>query len=275
MFGQNTANYRLLTANFPKEALMLHRFSRTELLIGKDGLQKLAGSFVAVFGIGGVGSFTVEALARAGVGRIRLVDFDDVCLTNVNRQLHALDSTVGQSKVDLMRDRLQQINPDLKIEAINEFYSPDKGDMLLAGGLDYVVDAIDNMTGKLDIIEKCRQLNIPVISAMGAGNKLDPTRFEVADISETSVDPLAKIIRRELKKRGIERGIKVVYSKEQPIKPNETVVDCSTGCICTSAAGAGNCALKRKIPGSISFVPSVMGLILGGEVVRDLLGIKR
>lgn len=252
---------------------MLHRFSRTELLIGPEGLEVLRKSSVAVYGIGGVGSYTVEGLARAGIGRLILVDYDDVCLTNINRQLHALQGTVGQPKVDLMKERILQINPKADVITFREFYTPEKSEELIPQGLDYIVDAIDNVTGKLDLIKKAESKGIKVVSAMGAGNKLDPTAFEVADISETSVDPLARVIRRELKKAGISRGVKVVYSKEQPLIPKEIEGNCRNNCICTNKDAVSNCALRRQIPGSISFVPPVMGLILAGVVVRDLLGI--
>ncbi|ADG82771.1 tRNA threonylcarbamoyladenosine dehydratase [Thermincola potens] len=253
---------------------MLHRFSRTELLIGQEGLDRLAASKVAVFGVGGVGSYTAEALARAGIGHLVLVDHDDVCLTNINRQLHALQSTVGKPKVELMKERVQDINPRIQVDAIREFYTPENGGQFFARGLDYVVDAIDNVTGKLDLIERSLKAGVPVISAMGAGNKLDPTRFRVADISETSVDPLARVIRKELRQRGITGGVKVVYSEEPPLTPRATEIDCKTACICTNKETA-NCTLRRQIPGSISFVPSVAGLIMAGEVVRDLLGMQR
>ena len=235
---------------------MLHRFSRTELLIGPDGLEKLQKSRVAVFGIGGVGASAVEALARCGIGYLILVDYDDICLTNINRQIHALQSTVGRPKVELMKERVLQINPKAVVEAIREFYSPDKSEQLIPDDLDYIVDAIDNVTGKIDLITKAKVKGIRVVSAMGAGNKLDPTAFEVADIAKTSVCPLARVVRRELKKAGISEGVKVVYSKEQPMVPLST-----------------SCALRRQIPGSISFVPPVMGMILAGVVVRDIVGI--
>lgn len=253
---------------------MLHRFSRTELLVGPEGLEKLYKSKVAVFGVGGVGSYTVEALARSGVGRLVLIDYDDICLTNINRQLHALQSTVGKSKVDLMRDRVLEINPEAEVVVLREFYSPENGDRLVTDDLEYIVDAIDNMTGKLDLIKKAVTKGINIVSAMGAGNKVDPTAFEVADISETSVDPLARVVRRELKKAGILRGVKVVFSKEQPMVPRKTTVDCKTHCICSNKDGATSCALRRQIPGSISFVPPVMGMILAGVVVRDIVGIN-
>jgi len=252
---------------------MLHRFSRTELLIGSTGLAKLADSRVAVFGIGGVGSYTVEALARSGVGHLVLVDYDDICLTNINRQIHALQNTVGRSKVELMKERVMLINPQAEVEVIPEFYTPEKSTELIREDIDYIVDAIDNVTGKLDLIKNSHSRGIPIVSAMGAGNKLDPAAFEVEDISNTSVDPLARVVRRELKKAGIARGIKVVYSKEQPMVPLESVNDCKRHCVCSNEDAISNCAMRRQIPGSIAFVPPVMGMILAGVVVRDLLNI--
>ncbi|PKM80924.1 MAG: tRNA cyclic N6-threonylcarbamoyladenosine(37) synthase TcdA [Firmicutes bacterium HGW-Firmicutes-14] len=239
---------------------MLHRFSRTELIIGRQGLDKLKKSTVAVFGVGGVGSFAVESLARSGIGRLLLIDHDIVDLTNINRQIHALESTVGLPKVDLMKQRVLEINPDAEVEAIRAFYSPDNGEHLLAGNLDYIIDAIDNITGKIDLIIRARQKGIRIVSAMGAGNKLDPSSFEVADISETSVCPLARVLRRELKKAGIVTGVKVVYSREQSLTPLKI---------------EGMAALPgKRTPGSVSFVPPVAGMILTGVVVRDILGIS-
>jgi tRNA threonylcarbamoyladenosine dehydratase len=255
-----------------KEAttLALHRFSREELLIGEAGLKVLREATVAVFGIGGVGSFTVEGLARAGVGKLILVDYDDICLTNINRQLHALQSTIGKQKVDLMAERVKEINPKCEVVIHREFYTPQNSDKLLNNEYSYVVDAIDNMTGKIDLVKKCAEIDIPIVSAMGAGNKLDPTAFQVADIYKTSMDPLAKIMRKELRKVGIKK-LKVVYSTEKPVTPKDTAADCKTNCVCTNKDFVANCTLRRQIPGSISFVPSVMGLILAGVVVNDLL----
>lgn len=250
---------------------MLHRFSRTELLIGEEGLSKLQEASVAVIGIGGVGSFTAEALTRAGVGKLILVDYDDICLTNVNRQIHALTSTVGVPKVEAMTDRIKEINPGAVVVAHKEFYSLENGADIIHPGLSYVVDAVDTVTAKLQIIHRCKELGIPVISCMGAGNKLDPTQFEVVDISKTSVCPLAKVVRKELRKLGYDKGVKVVYSKEQPLTPQARDTGCA-GCICPS--GDAHCAKKRQIPGSISFVPSVAGLIAASVVVRDLLSMK-
>lgn len=249
---------------------MLHQFSRTELLIGPDALEKLAQSKVAVFGIGGVGSFTVEALVRAGVGKLVLIDDDCICLTNINRQLHATRKTVGKPKVEVMRDRILEINPQAQVTIHQQFYTAANADSLLDDDYDYIVDAIDTVSAKLDLAVRARHRNIPIISCMGAGNKLDPTRFEVTDIYKTSVCPLAKVMRKELRVRGI-ASLKVVYSKEQPLTPRETPgSSCATGCICPPDA-TRTCTARRQIPGSISFVPSVAGLIIAGEVIKDLI----
>ena len=237
---------------------MDHRFTRTEMLIGEQGVARLAAARVLIFGVGGVGSYVVESLARAGIGELILVDFDRVDVTNINRQLHAMEDTVGQYKVDLMAQRVRLINPQAKVTPLREFYSPDRGEELLAGHYSYVVDAIDNVTGKLDIVHRCFSRGIPIISSMGAGNKLDPAAFRVGDISETSVDPLARVMRRELKKRGIYKGVKVVFSLEQPIAPHHP-------------AGAAEGKPGRLPPGSISFVPAAAGLVASGALVRDLL----
>ncbi|ADD02301.1 UBA/THIF-type NAD/FAD binding protein [Thermoanaerobacter mathranii subsp. mathranii str. A3] len=229
-------------------------FSRTELLIGKEGLLKLKNSTVAVFGIGGVGSFAVEGLVRAGIGKLVLIDGDDVCVTNLNRQIHATTFTIGKPKVDVMKDRILAINPEAQVLTFKEFYSSKNSDKLLSKEYDYVIDAIDRVPSKVDLIAKCTLLGIPIISSMGAGNKLDPTKFEVGDIYQTSVCPLAKVMRRELRKRGI-KSLKVVYSKEEPIKNFYR----------------SEAKISKPAPGSISFVPSVVGLILAAEVVKDLL----
>ncbi|ATW23659.1 tRNA threonylcarbamoyladenosine dehydratase [Candidatus Formimonas warabiya] len=249
---------------------MLYEFSRTELLIGKEAVQKLKHSKVAIFGIGGVGTYAVEGLVRAGVGRFVLVDDDCICLTNINRQLHATRKSVGRPKVDVMRERILDINPKAEVVTHQRFYLPDCAEELLKADYDYVVDAIDTVTAKIDLIVKSIEMGIPVISCMGAGNKLDPTQFEVADIYSTSVCPLAKVMRKELRKRGIS-SLKVVYSKEAPITPVETEdSSCSTNCICPKGS-TRHCTVRRQIPGSISFVPSVAGLIVAGEVVKDLI----
>ncbi|BBF44970.1 CsdL protein of the HesA/MoeB/ThiF family [Lachnospiraceae bacterium KM106-2] len=253
---------------------MLNQFSRTELLLGGEALERLANSRVAVFGVGGVGGFVVEALARSGVGTIDIFDDDKVCLTNINRQIIATRSTVGQYKVEAMKNRILDINPKCIVNAHQCFYSPEVADQYDFSDYDYVVDAIDTVTGKIELIMRAKEKNVPIISSMGAGNKLDPTQFEVADIYKTSVCPLAKVMRRELKKRGVKK-CKVVYSKEQAMKP---LVDCTnsckTGCICPPGA-TRKCTDKRQIPGSVAFVPSVVGLIIGGEVIKDLCGVNR
>ena len=249
---------------------MVHAFSRTELLIGPEALARLAGSRVAVFGIGGVGSYVVEGLARSGVGHFVLVDDDCICLTNINRQIHATMSTVGRPKVDVMKERILDINPAAHVEAIRQFYLPENGAALLAGDYDYIVDAVDNVTAKIDLAVRARERNIPIIAAMGAGNKLDPARFEVADLFQTSVCPLAKVMRKELRQRGIQQ-LKVVYSMEKPLTPRQSGDgDCTTDSVCHEGSERTS-AVRRQIPGSISFSPSVMGLIIAAEVVKDLI----
>lgn len=230
-------------------------FSRTELLIGVEGLARLAQARVAILGVGGVGSFAAEGLIRAGVGHFLLVDHDTVDVSNINRQIHATMRTVGQQKTDVMRARMLEINPTAEIRTIAELYAPDRADAFFSEPIDYIVDAVDMVSAKISLAEEATRRGIPIVSAMGAGNKLDPTRFEVADIYETTVCPLAKVMRKELKKRGVPR-LKVVYSKEPPLRP--------------APAGEKNGDARRQTPGSISFVPSVAGLILAGEVVRDL-----
>ena len=238
----------------------MNQFSRTELLIGKRGIEKIKRSKVAIFGIGGVGSFVVEGLVRAGVENFILVDNDDICITNLNRQIHATQKTVGKFKVDVMKERILEINPQAKVDIYKEFYMPSSKIKILDENITYVVDAIDTVTAKIELVMNCNKLNIPIISAMGTGNKLDPTKFEVTDIYKTSVCPLAKVMRKELKKRGIEK-LKVVYSKEEPIKAKEEIIQ-------------ENNNIKKQIPGSISFVPSVAGLIIAGEVIKDILEIN-
>ena len=248
---------------------MLHAFSRTEMLIGTEGINKLKESTVAVFGIGGVGSYTVEALARSGIGKLILVDDDEVCLTNINRQIHATRKTVGKSKVEVMKDRVLEINPKIEVVTFQELYNAENADRMLSRDYSYVVDAIDMVTSKIDMIERCQAMGIPIISAMGAANKLDPTQLEVTDIYKTSMCPLAKVMRHELRKRDIKK-LKVVYSKEKPIKPIDLGGGCKTECICTNKDRT--CADRRAIPGSVAFVPSVSGLIIAGEVIKDLIG---
>lgn len=253
---------------------MLNQFSRTELIFGKEAMEKLASSRVAVFGIGGVGGYAVEALARSGIGALDLVDDDRICLTNLNRQLHATRKTVGKYKVDVAAERIAEINPSCVVTVYKTFYMPENADEFDFSRYDYVIDAIDTVTGKLTIIENAKRQNVPVISSMGAGNKVDPTAFEVTDIYKTSVCPLARTMRRELKKRGID-SLKVVYSKEEPVRPNEdTEISCRNHCICPPGT-VRKCTARRDIPGSNAFVPPVAGLILAGEVVKDLIGYRK
>ena len=252
---------------------MLNQFSRTELLLGKDAMERLASSRVAVFGIGGVGGYVCEALVRSGVGAIDLVDDDRVCLTNLNRQLIATRKTVGRLKTEVMQERILEINPNVKVQLHTCFFLPENADSFSFTDYDYVVDAVDTVSAKLALVEQCTRTHTPIISCMGAGNKLDPTAFRVADIYETRVDPLARVMRRELKKRGI-RKLKVVYSEEQPLRPIEDMaISCRAHCICPPGTKR-HCTDRRDIPGSIAFVPSVAGLILAGEVVKDLAGIR-
>lgn len=249
---------------------MLNQFSRTELLLGKDAMEKLRGSRVGVFGIGGVGGYVCEALVRSGVGAFDLIDDDKVCLTNLNRQIIATRSTVGKYKTEVMKERMLDINPEIKVETHQCFFLPENADTFPFEEYDYVVDAVDTVTAKLELVMKCKEKNVPIISSMGAGNKLDASQFRVADIYKTKVCPLAKVMRRELKKRGVKK-LKVVYSEEQPIRPIEDMaISCRTHCICPPGA-AHKCTERRDIPGSVAFVPSVAGLIIAGEVVKDLI----
>ena len=234
-----------------------------------SAMNKLKNSRVAVFGIGGVGGYVAEALARSGVGSFVLVDDDKVCLTNLNRQIIATRKTVGKYKAEVMRDRILEINPDAEVEVRKCFYLPENADEFDFNEYSYVVDAVDTVTAKLEIIMRAKECGVPVISSMGAGNKLDPTKFQVADIYKTSMCPLAKVMRRELKKRGVKK-LKVVYSTEKPTRPlDDMSVSCRTNCICPPGA-AQKCTERRDIPGSVAFVPSVVGLIIAGEVVKDL-----
>ena len=250
---------------------MLNQFSRTQLLLGQEGMEKLFQARVAVFGIGGVGGYTVEALARSGVGTLDLIDDDKICLTNLNRQIFATRKTVGQYKVDIAQQRILEINPKAVVHTYKTFYAPQTAELFDFTQYDYVVDAIDTVTGKLELVEQAEKAGVPIISSMGAGNKMDPTAFEVADIYETSVCPLARVMRRELKRRGI-RKLKVVYSKEPPMTPiDDMSISCRTNCICPPGT-ARKCTQRRQVPGSNAFVPSVVGLIIAGEVVKDLTG---
>lgn len=234
---------------------MSEQFSRTQLLYGAQSMEKLAASRVAVFGIGGVGGYVVEALARSGIGALDIIDNDQVCLSNINRQIIATHKTIGMYKVDVAEERIHDINPDCVVRAYKTFFLPETQEQFDFSQYDYVVDAIDTVTGKLAIIEKAKKAGVPVISSMGAGNKLHPSMFEVADIYKTEVCPLAKVMRRECKKRGID-SLKVVYSKEMPIKPLEKSGE------------------RKVVPGSTAFVPSVVGLIIAGEVINDIAGIR-
>ena len=248
---------------------MLNQFSRTQLLYGQDNMRRLAASRVAVFGIGGVGGYVVEALARSGVGALDLIDDDRVCITNLNRQILATRKTVGKYKVDAAEERVREIYPECEVRTYKTFYLPETQDQFDFHDYDYVVDAIDTVSGKLAIIENAKKAGVPVISSMGAGNKVDPAALEVADIYETSVCPLARVMRRECRKRGID-SLKVVYSREMPIRPLEDMsISCRQHCVCPPGT-VRKCTQRRDIPGSTAFVPSVAGLIIAAEVVRDL-----
>ena len=248
---------------------MLNQFSRTQLVFGRDAMEILAKSRVAVFGIGGVGGYTVEALARSGVGKLDLIDDDKICLTNVNRQILATLKTVGQYKVDVAEERIHSINTQCEVRTYKTFYLPDTAEEFDFSQYDYVVDAIDTVSGKIQLVLAAQAAATPIISSMGAGNKLDATAFRVADIMQTSVCPLARVMRRELKKRSV-RHLKVVYSRERPIRPLEDLsISCRAHCICPPGTKR-HCTDRRDIPGSVAFVPSVVGLIIAGEVVKDL-----
>ncbi len=253
---------------------MLTQFSRTELLLGKDSMEKLKNSRVAVFGIGGVGGYVCEALVRSGVGAFDLIDDDKVCLTNLNRQIIATRKTVGKYKTEVMKDRILEINPQADVRLHQCFFLPENSDEFPFEEYDYVVDAVDTVTAKIELVMKAQAMNVPIISSMGAGNKLDGSMFRVADIYKTKVCPLAKVMRRELKKRGVKK-LKVVYSEEMPTRPIEDMaISCRSNCICTPGA-EHKCTERRDIPGSVAFVPSVAGLIIAGEVVKDLCRINK
>ncbi|MBR2549030.1 MAG: tRNA threonylcarbamoyladenosine dehydratase [Clostridiales bacterium] len=248
---------------------MLNQFSRTQLLYGKEAMKHMALCRVAVFGIGGVGGYVVEALARSGIGALDLIDDDKVCLTNINRQILATRKTIGKYKVDVAEERIKEINPDCNVRTYKTFYLPETQDQFNFADYDYVVDAIDTVTGKLAIVENAKKAGVPVISSMGAGNKTNPAAFEVADIYQTSICPLAKVMRRECRKREI-KSLKVVYSKEPPMRPLEDMsISCRKHCICPPGT-VRKCTERRDIPGSTAFVPSVAGLIIAGEVINDL-----
>ena len=249
---------------------MLNQFSRTELLIGEDGINKLQNAKVAIFGVGGVGSFVVEGLVRAGVGHFVIVDDDKICLTNLNRQIIATRKTIGKYKVDVAKERILDINPNATVETYQEFYMPNSESNILREDLNYVVDCIDTVTAKIELVMNCKKMNIPIISAMGTGNKLDPSKFEITDIYKTSVCPLAKVMRKELRKRNVD-SLKVIYSKEEPIKINqESNYSCKTNCICPPGTKR-KCSIRNQVPGSISFVPSVAGLMIAGEIVKEII----
>ncbi|MDF2700212.1 MAG: UBA/THIF-type binding protein [Haloplasmataceae bacterium] len=249
---------------------MLNQFSRTALLFGKEAIERLDNSRVAIFGIGGVGGYAVEALVRSGVKTFDLFDDDKICLTNLNRQIIATRKTVGKYKVDVMKERILEINPTCKVNTYQTFFLPNNSSEVDFSQFDYVIDAVDTVSAKIELVLRAKEANVPIISAMGAGNKIDPTKFVVTDIYETSVCPLAKVMRHELRKRGIE-NLKVVYSTEKPI---QTIQDdqnsCKTNCICPIDTKR-TCAIRRDIPGSNAFVPSVCGLIVAGEVIKDLI----
>lgn len=244
----------------------MEEFARAALLFGEDGIARLAAARVAVFGVGGVGGYVCEALARSGVGALDLFDDDRVALSNINRQIIALHSTVGQYKVDAMAARIRDINPAAQVGAYRRFFTPENAGEIDFSKYDYVVDAIDTVTAKIELVMRCRAAGVPIICAMGAGNKLDPSRFEVADLSKTSVCPLARVMRQELKKRGV-RGVKAVYSREEPVKPQGRPAEAMPDT--PQRTGAA----RRATPGSTAFAPPVAGLLLASEVVRDLTGV--
>lgn len=248
---------------------MLTQFSRTELLLGKEAMEQLSKVRVAVFGVGGVGGYACEALVRSGIGAFDLIDDDKVCLTNLNRQIIATRKTVGKYKTDVMKERMLEINPDVDVAIHKCFFLPENADEFPFEEYDYIIDAVDTVTAKIELVMKAQEKNVPIISSMGAGNKLDASMFQVADIYKTKVCPLAKVMRRELKKRGVKK-LKVVYSEEKPTRPIEDMaISCRTNCICPPGA-KHKCTERRDIPGSVAFVPSVAGLIIAGEVIKDL-----
>jgi tRNA A37 threonylcarbamoyladenosine dehydratase len=242
-------------------------------LLGKEAMDKLAKSRVAVFGIGGVGGYTVEALIRSGVGAVDLIDDDKICLTNINRQIFATRKTVGQYKVDVAKERMLEINPDAKVTTYKTFYSKDTAQEFDFTEYDYIVDAIDTVSAKIQLVLNAKEANTPIISSMGAGNKMDATAFQVADIYDTSVCPLARVMRYELRKRKVNK-LKVVYSQEKPLTPiDDMAISCKTHCICPPGT-ARKCTQRRQVPGSNAFVPSVVGLIIAGEVIKDIVNPK-
>ncbi len=253
---------------------MLNQFSRTEILFGRDAMERLEKARVAVFGIGGVGGYAVEALARSGVGALDLIDDDKICITNINRQILATRDNIGRYKVDEAEKRVLSINPECRVKTYKTFYLPDTEHLFDFSVYDYVIDAIDTVSGKLALISNAKKAGTPVISSMGAGNKTNPSAFQVADIYETSVCPLARVMRYECRKRGID-SLKVVYSKEKPLRPVDDMANsCRSHCVCPPGT-ARKCTQRRDIPGSTAFVPSVVGLIIAGEVICDLINFDR
>ena len=253
-----------------------HRFSRMQLLVGRAGLEKLQRAHVVIFGIGGVGSYATEALARAGVGRLTLVDYDQICVTNINRQIHALSHTVGQRKVDAMAERCRQINPQAEVVPLHRFYDEQASDELLDPGYDYVLDCIDHITAKLHLIQSCVERRLPIISSMGAANKLDPGCIRVADIAKTEKCRLARIIRKELRKRGIETGVQVVFSTEDFRELSSETAICAENCVCPNKQEQQwTCTDRRVILGSSSYIPPIFGLTMAGEVINRLRGEER
>ncbi|MFA6860149.1 MAG: tRNA threonylcarbamoyladenosine dehydratase [Clostridia bacterium] len=249
---------------------MQNQFSRTQLMFGKDGMEKLYNSHVAVFGIGGVGGYVVEALVRSGIGKIDIIDDDKICLTNLNRQIFATSKTIGKDKVDASEERIHEINPNCEVTKFKCFYTPETSSQFDFSKYNYIVDAIDTVTGKIEIVRNAKKCNIPVISCMGAGNKVDPTAFIVSDIYKTSICPLAKVMRKLCKENNID-SLKVVYSKENAMTPVQE--NCKSDCDCTEITEK-NCKIRKQIPSSNAFVPSVAGLILAGEVIKDITGVK-
>ena len=248
---------------------MLNQFSRTQLLLGEESMKKLSDMRVAVFGIGGVGGYVCEALVRTGIGHFDLIDDDKVCLTNLNRQIIATRKTVGLYKADVMKERMLEINPNVEVNVYKCFFLPENADEFPFADYDYVIDAVDTVTAKVELVMKCKEMNVPIISSMGAGNKLDASAFKGADIYKTKMCPLAKVMRHEMKKRGVKK-LKVVYSEEKPTRPIEDMsISCRTHCICPPGA-QHKCTERRDIPGSVAFVPSVAGMIIAGEVIKDL-----
>ena len=249
---------------------MLNRFSRTQLILGKEAMEKLKNAHVAVFGIGGVGGYVCEALVRSGVGSFDLIDDDKICLTNLNRQIIATTSTIGKYKADVMKVRMEDINPQVKVQVHKCFFLPENAEEFPFEEYDYIVDAVDTVTAKFELVMKAQEKGVPIISCMGAGNKFDPGQFKVADLYKTKMCPLAKVMRRELKKRGVKK-LKVVYSEEKPMRPvDEEESSCRTDCVCPPGSQR-TCSVRRDIPGSLAFVPSVAGLMIAGEVTKDLI----